>query len=110
MVEQDEMAFVKVSTLSSLPSGAVAQVEAGEQVFALCNIGGQVYALDGTCPHAGGPLGEGILQGASVVCPWHGFEFDCRTGENDMDPTMRVPHFPVRVEGNDILIDPDQAL
>lgn len=104
------MAFVKVSALSSLSRGSVTQVEASEQPYAICNVDGQVYALSGTCPHAGGPLGEGTLQGAVVVCPWHGFEFDCRTGENDMDPTMRVERFAVRVEGDNILLDPANPL
>jgi nitrite reductase (NADH) small subunit len=103
------MAFKAVASLSALPPGSLTQVESGESVFALCNVDGQVYALGGVCPHAGGPLGEGALQGAMVVCPWHGFEFDCRTGENDMDPTMRAERFSVRVEGDSILLDPESG-
>jgi nitrite reductase (NADH) small subunit len=104
------MAFVKVGSLDALPPGSVAQAEVGDGLYALCNVNGQVYALDGTCPHAGGPLGEGVLQGCMLVCPWHGFEFDCRTGENDMDPGMTVGRFEVRFEGDDILIDPASRL
>ena len=81
------------------------QVEVGERTFALCNVDGTPYALDGVCPHAGGPLGEGTLQGAMVVCPWHGFEFDCRTGENDMDPSMTAERVAVTVDGDAILLD-----
>lgn len=104
------MAFVKVESLSTLKPGVVTQAEIGEETYAVCNLDGQVHALQGVCPHQGGPLGEGTLQGANVVCPWHGFEFDCRTGENDMDPTMRVERFAVRVEGDDVLLDPAQPL
>ncbi len=104
------MPFVKVASLSSLPPGSVTQVEIGDRPFALCNLDGNVHALDGVCPHAGGPLGEGTLQGAMIVCPWHGFEFDCRTGENDMDPSMAAARFPVSAEGDAILLDPDSQL
>ncbi|HVT93655.1 MAG TPA: Rieske 2Fe-2S domain-containing protein [Bryobacteraceae bacterium] len=104
------MGFVKVSTLSALPPGSVMQASAGQRTYAICNAGGQIYALDGVCPHAGGALGEGILQGTNLVCPWHGFEFDCRTGENDIDPGMRASRFAVRIVGNDIFINPDRPL
>ena len=100
------MPFVKVASLSALPPGSLTQVEIGERAFALCNLDGAVHALDGVCPHAGGPLGEGTLQGAMVVCPWHGFEFDCRTGENDMDPSMTAARFAVKSDGGEILLDP----
>jgi len=110
MVEQYRMAYVRVNSVSALAPGSVAQAEVGEQTYAICNLDGQFHALGGTCPHAGGPLGEGTLQGANLVCPWHGFEFDCRSGENDIDPTMRVDRFAVRVDGDEVLLDPDSPL
>ncbi len=73
--------------------------------YAVCNAGGTVHALDGTCPHAGGPLGQGALHDNWLVCPWHAWEYDCRTGENDFDPSIRVDTFPVRIEGDDIFIE-----
>ena len=66
----------------------------GEDTYAICNAGGEVYALDGICPHAGGPLGQGALHGTTLVCPWHAWEFDCRSGE-----------VPVKIEGGAIFID-----
>jgi nitrite reductase (NADH) small subunit len=99
------MAFVKVGSLSQLPPGSVAEVEIAGRAIALCNSGGSVYALDGTCPHEGGPLGQGALHDHMLVCPWHAWEYDCRSGENDFDPTICVKTFPVRVDGDDILVD-----
>jgi nitrite reductase/ring-hydroxylating ferredoxin subunit len=99
------MAWVKVKDLAELPPGSVSQIETGDGVFALYNVDGKVYCTGGTCPHAGGPLGEGNLSGDYVVCPWHGWEFDCRTGLNDSDEDMAVDTFPVRIDGGDILID-----
>jgi nitrite reductase (NADH) small subunit len=80
-------------------------VDVGEQTFAVCNVGGELYALDGICPHSGGPLGEGALHGSTLVCPWHAWEFDCRTGANDFDPDVTVATFPVKVDAGEILID-----
>jgi nitrite reductase/ring-hydroxylating ferredoxin subunit len=99
------MPVVKVGSLAHLPPGSVMEVRAGGETYALCNVGGSVYALGGTCLHVGGPLGHGALDGHHVVCPWHMWEFDCRTGEYDRNPAFSVPTFPVRVEGDDILME-----
>ena len=80
----------------------------GDGTYAICNAGGEIYALDGICPHSGGPLGQGALHGTTLVCPWHAWEFDCRTRikeseANEMDDL--VAKFPVRIDGDDILVD-----
>ncbi len=99
------MALVKVGTVSELAPGSVMPAYVGENSYAICNVGGELHALDGICPHAGGPLGEGALHGYTLVCPWHAWEYDCRTGANDFDPGIAVSTFPVKVEGGDILLD-----
>jgi nitrite reductase/ring-hydroxylating ferredoxin subunit len=99
------MAFRKVGSLASLPPGSLTQIDVGEETIALCNAGGELHALDGICPHAGGPLGQGALHGTTLVCPWHAWEYDCVTGENDRNPNVRLPKFAVKVEGDDILLD-----
>jgi nitrite reductase (NADH) small subunit len=81
------------------------EAEAGGNVYAVCNVGGELHALDGVCPHSSGPLGHGALHGHTLVCPWHAWEYDCRTGANDMDEDLKLAKFPVKVEGDDILID-----
>ena len=101
------MAFVKVGSLSSLPPGSVSEVALGDASYAICNIQGELHALDGTCPHAGGPLGQGNVQDNLVICPWHEWAYDCRTGENDYDPAIKLACFAVKTEGDDILIDPE---
>ena len=99
------MALVKVGLVSQLPPGSVMEAEVDGNTYAVCNVDGQLHALDGICPHAGGPLGQGALHGTTLVCPWHAWEYDCRTGVNDFDPDVKVATFPVKVEGADILID-----
>jgi len=99
------MPFVKVGPAAELPPGSVMPVDIGDQTIALCNVAGELHALDGVCPHSGGPLGEGALHGSTLVCPWHAWEFDCRTGANDLDPDVTVAKFPVKVEAGEILIE-----
>lgn len=99
------MPLVKVGSLAALPSGSVIQVEVGPDMFAVCNAGGEVHALQGICPHAGGPLGQGALHGATLVCPWHGWEYDCLSGANSYDDSLKLEKFPVKIAGDDILID-----
>jgi nitrite reductase (NADH) small subunit len=99
------MAFLKVASAADLPPGSLREVIVGENCYALCNVEGQVYAMAGLCLHRGGPLGEGALHGTNVVCPWHAWEWDCRTGANDFDPSKKVATYPVKIEGEDILIE-----
>lgn len=85
------------------------EVLVGDGTYAICNAGAdghvEVHALDGICPHAGGPLGQGALHGTTLVCPWHAWEYDCRTGANEMDDGYLIAKMPVKIEGDDILID-----
>jgi nitrite reductase (NADH) small subunit len=99
------MPLVKVGSLSELPPGSVLEVQVGDGTYAICNAGGEVHALDGICPHAGGPLGQGALHGTTLVCPWHAWEYDCRSGANEMDEAFQLAKFPVKIQGDDILID-----
>ena len=100
----ENMPFVKVGKLSDLPEDSVMEVGAGDDLYAICNVGGSLRALDGTCLHQGGPLGQGNIVDGRLVCPWHGWEWDCRTGENVDDPSQRVAIYEVKVEGDDILL------
>jgi nitrite reductase (NADH) small subunit len=88
-----------------LPPGSVMEVTIGKNVYAICNAGGRIFAVSGVCPHAGGPLGHGALHDHMLVCPWHAWEYDCRSGENDFDPSICLETFTTKVEGDDILID-----
>lgn len=99
------MAFVKVGSLKSLPPGSAVQVAIGESAIAVCNVDGTLHAVDGICPHSGGPLGHGALEGPILTCPFHGWEFDCRTGMSDISEYVKVATYPVRIENDQILVD-----
>ena len=81
------------------------EVVAGDRMIALYNVDGELFALDGVCPHQGGPLGQGHLDGCIVTCPWHGWQFDVRTGQHEINASIRQPSFPVRVDGGSVLVD-----
>lgn len=78
-----------------------------ERPVLICNVDGTLYAMEGTCPHRNGPLAFGALQGHTVVCPWHAWEFDCRTGASDVNEDLRLAVYPVRVEDGDVLVELD---
>lgn len=97
--------FVKVATVAELAPGQGKTVEANGRRIALFNVGGQFYAIDDICKHRGGPLGEGELDGTVVTCPLHAWTYDVTTGECFDDPACAVDTFPVKVEGDDVLVE-----
>jgi nitrite reductase/ring-hydroxylating ferredoxin subunit len=96
--------FVKMATLDELPPGSAKEVEHEGRIYALFNVGGVISAIDGVCPHQGGPLAEGRLEGTSVTCPWHGWRFDVRTGKTALGLKIKQPVYEVKVEGQDVLV------
>jgi nitrite reductase/ring-hydroxylating ferredoxin subunit len=99
------MAFQKVGEARLLPPGSALHVRMGDDAVAVCNVQGTLYAIDGVCPHAGGPLGHGALEGHTLACPFHAWEFDCRTGECTMRASLKQATYAVKVEGGDIYVD-----
>lgn len=97
--------FVKVAATGDIPEGEGRCFEVGDQQVAIFNVKGTYYALDNVCPHQGGPLGEGELDGKMVTCPWHAWDFDVTTGENSEDPDEKQTVFAVKVNGDDVLVE-----
>jgi nitrite reductase (NADH) small subunit len=95
--------YVRAAKVSDVAPGTGKTVEVNGRQIALFNVGGRFYALAGECPHRGGPLGEGDLEGCVVTCPWHAWQFDVTTGESLTDD-LRAEHYAVQVEGDDVLV------
>ncbi len=99
--------FVKVgnrSEFQDLEAGKL--VDAGGQSIAIFDLGGNYYAIENTCPHRGGPLAEGEMDGETVICPWHGARFNIKTGAVLAPPAPQgVKSFPVRVTGDDVEVE-----
>ncbi len=102
--EKPVQRFVKLATLDELPVGSAKEIEFEGRVYALFNIDGVISAIDGICPHQGGPLAEGHLQGTTVTCPWHGWQFDVQSGKTPMGPKIKQPVYEVKLEGQEVLV------
>ena len=96
---------VRVAAVADVPVGTGRVVEAGGRPLALFNVDGTFHALDNACPHRGGPLGEGDLDGPIVVCPWHAWRWDVTTGVNANNPAVTVARLPVRVEAGEVFVE-----
>jgi 3-phenylpropionate/trans-cinnamate dioxygenase ferredoxin subunit len=100
------MAFVKAAKASEVQEGQAIVVEVMDHEVALCNVGGEIYAVANVCTHDGGPLGEGTLLGAEIECPRHGARFDVKTGVVRALPALiPIPSYEVKVEGDEIYVD-----
>ncbi len=96
--------FVKVATIEELAPGECRSVEVSGSRIALFNAAGKFYAMDDTCAHRGGPLGDGSLDGTIVTCPWHGWKCDVSTGACQAKPRIQLTCYEVRVNGDDVTI------
>ena len=94
-----------VARTTDIEPGAGAVVDVGGRRLAVFNVEGVFYAIDNSCPHRGGPLGEGDLVGAVVRCPWHGYRYDVRTGVHQVNASFKVPCYPVTVEDGAVFVD-----
>ncbi len=99
------MEFVKVATTGEIAPGTALRVEVGDEPVAIFNLDGEFYAIGDICSHAEASLSEGDIYGDIVECPLHGAEFHIRTGVPRTLPAVTpVPTFPVRIEGDDLLL------
>src|SRR5262245_50659545 len=96
--------WMRVAAADELKAGECGEFVAGERIVALFNVDGRFYALDGICPHQGGPLGKGSLSGCVVTCPWHGFQFDVTSGQHQTSKSLVHASFPVRVEAGQVWV------
>ena len=96
--------FVFAAKTGDISASRGKTITLGDKKIALFNIDGAFYAIDDSCLHRGGPLGDGELEGCVVTCPWHGWKFDVRSGEMTMNPAARVNCYPTRVDAGDVQV------
>ncbi len=100
--------FVAAIATDELAPGEIQEVAvrapAGTVVVAMCRVGDEYLAVASACPHAGGPLGEGELDGADIVCPLHGWSFDARSGACHVSDDVSLPTYETRVEGGEVWV------
>lgn len=95
--------FARAGRVAELPPGAAKMLPVGDYDVAVFNVGGEFFAIDDVCPHFGGSLSEGTVDGSTVACPQHGWCFDLRDGTMPRG-RKSVATFDVRVEGEQILV------
>jgi nitrite reductase/ring-hydroxylating ferredoxin subunit len=96
--------FVTVARVEDVPLGTIRSVKAGDEEIALAHCGGGFYAVQGHCLHLEGPLGEGELKGCVLTCPWHGWQYDVRTGQNEFDLAIQLKTYDVQVEDGELRV------
>jgi nitrite reductase (NADH) small subunit len=99
------MAFVKVATVGEVPAGTIREVQVSGKAVALAHVDDKFFAINGICMHQGGPLGEGVLAGKVVTCPWHAWEYDVTTGKLAVNPAHGVESYPVEIRGEEVYVD-----
>jgi nitrite reductase (NADH) small subunit len=99
------MAFVLAMRREEIPAGTIREVRFEQRTIALANVNGRFYAIDNTCLHRAGPLGQGNLNGSVVACPWHGWTYEVTSGRVTFNPEMKVQTFPVEERGDEIWVD-----
>ncbi|MFQ5777009.1 MAG: Rieske (2Fe-2S) protein [Terriglobia bacterium] len=96
--------YIKVAKVNEMPPGTAREFHANGKVIALFNVNGAFHAIDNTCLHRGGPLGQGALEGEVVTCPWHGWQYNVTSGESVFNEQIKVASYEVKVEGDDIVV------
>lgn len=94
-----------VAKVLDLPNMGKKLVELDGQQVLLINDKGSIYAVDGECPHQGAPLLAAIVKDGFISCPRHGYRFGLKDGVCKEHPDFVLKSWPVRVEGDDILVD-----
>jgi nitrite reductase (NADH) small subunit len=101
--------FVRLGSRSELPPvGEAREYEVEGRTICIANADGSCSAMDNVCVHHGGPLGQGVVDGNKIICPWHGWSFDVNTGAEGHNPAARVPVYPLKIEGDDVFVALDE--
>ena len=96
--------FHRVASIQEINSGTGKSVVIEGKTIALFKVNGNFHAVDNTCAHRQGPLGEGALDNTVVTCPWHGWKFDVTTGACLINPMAKVACYPTKVEGDTVFV------
>lgn len=100
------MAKHRVAKVSEITPGTTRRVVVDSVEILLCNVDGNIYAIEDVCTHDGGPLDQGELEGECVVCPRHGATFDVRTGDAlTLPAVLPLMTFDVSIEGDGVFVD-----
>lgn len=104
-VEAEKLEYIPVATTDEVGNGQRLLLNVGDISLAVFNIAGSYFAIADICSHDGGPLAEGEVEDSTIECPRHGGAFDLKSGKATRPPAVEdIPAYPVRVEGDQILV------
>lgn len=99
-------AYVRIGSRTEMPGPNEArEFNAAGRVICVANVDGVLSAMDNVCLHRGGPLGQGFIERGKLICPWHGWEFNPKTGAAIHNPAACVPVYPIKIDGEDVLVE-----
>jgi nitrite reductase (NADH) small subunit/3-phenylpropionate/trans-cinnamate dioxygenase ferredoxin subunit len=96
--------YIKVATVSQIAPGTGMVANVNDKEVAVFNVDGTFYAIDNICKHRGGPLGEGELEGDTVTCPWHAWQYNVKNGNCLTKEGIKMDTYEVQVEGDEVKI------
>lgn len=99
-----EVAYERVADCGDVSPGSAIVARVGGYDVAVFNLGDEFRAYENACPHQGGPIGEGIVDGATVTCPWHAWCFDLRSGKLTLGDFAQLRSFAVRADAEGIYV------
>jgi NAD(P)H-dependent nitrite reductase small subunit len=105
IVEDTMPEWIRVAKEDEVEEGKGMVVEVGDKCLAVFKVGGAFHVIDNTCLHRGGPLGEGDVEEDTVTCPWHGWEYNIKTGQCVNNPSSHVRSYSTVVENGEVKIE-----
>jgi nitrite reductase/ring-hydroxylating ferredoxin subunit len=103
---ESKKVLIKIAGKSDLPApGKVKEFLAGGRFICVANVDGEICATDNVCPHWGGPLGQGTIENGKLVCPWHRWPYDLKTGATSRRADVRLTIIKVRIQGDDVFVE-----
>jgi nitrite reductase/ring-hydroxylating ferredoxin subunit len=96
--------FQRAGSLADFAGSDRLAVTVNHTSVVIFKLDGAFVATPALCPHAGGPLCDATVEGESLSCAWHGYNFSLRTGECDDDPDLNLERFEVRVDGDEVWV------
>lgn len=97
---------IKIGTVADLPENNRAkEFHCSGTPICVAQVDGKLSAMDNVCPHRGGPLADGVVMDGKIICPWHGWQFDPKTGNSVQVPNTGVQIYSISIEGDDVFVE-----
>jgi nitrite reductase (NADH) small subunit len=98
--------FIKLTSESNLPrENEAREFSCGDKTICIAKVNGTYSAMDNVCLHRGGPLGQGMIVNEKLICPWHAWAWDPKTGQASHNATVKVAVYPLKIENGDVLVE-----